>query len=181
MNIYFDLETQGFDFSSDKIITIQYQELDYNGNPKGEIVILKEWESSEEEIVKRVYNELINKGDWNWILVGQNLIFDLTFLFEKFKKYNLTAPTLSDYLYKKPIIDLKYTLVMMNGLNFKGSGLHKMTNKKQDGRNIPQWYKMCDYPKIEEYITQETKSFTDFFSRLINELKEVKESGRLLL
>ena len=49
---YFDTETTGFDPSEDKIITIQFQELDrFTGKPIGDLKILKEWESSEKEIL----------------------------------------------------------------------------------------------------------------------------------
>ena len=178
MNIYFDVETEGFDPKIDKIITIQYQELDYNGKPKGNLIILKEWESSEEEIIKIVYNELIIKDKWNWVIIGTNMIFDLTFLFEKFKKYNLPLKkTLSEYLYDKPLIDIKSALIMANNLDFRGSGLDKMTNKESNGKIIPEYYKNKEYSKIEEYIKQETYSFTEFFQKIIHKLKELKDGA----
>ena len=48
---YFDIETLGTDPQDDKIITIQYQKLE-DGQPVEDMVILKEWESSEGDIVK---------------------------------------------------------------------------------------------------------------------------------
>ena len=51
---YLDIETTGFDPKFDKIITIQYQQLDIaSGKPIGNLIILKEWESSEKEILKK--------------------------------------------------------------------------------------------------------------------------------
>jgi len=173
MNIYFDIETTGFDKVKDNIITIQYQEINSNGIPKSDLVILKEWESSEEEIVKKIYNELIKKGDWNWVLVGTNLIFDLTFLWAKFNKYNFEVVLLSEFLYSHPIIDIKYMLVMMNNLSFKGAGLDQMTNKKTDGRMIPQFYMRKEYKQIELYIEDETNAFLEFFQKCMQQLPKL--------
>ena len=176
MNIYFDIETEGFDFKKDKIISIQVQEINNKGQAIGDLNIYKEWIESEEIIVKKVYKELIEKDNWNWVLVGTNLIFDLTFLWEKFKKYNLPLKqTLSEYLYNKPLIDLKYTLIMINGLNFKGASLDQMTNKKQSGKEVPNWYKNKDYDKIIGYITQETEAFLEFFEKCNKHLSKLKK------
>lgn len=41
---YFDIETTGFHFDKDEIITIQWQELDrYTGEAVGDLNILKRW------------------------------------------------------------------------------------------------------------------------------------------
>ena len=54
MNYYLDIETTGLDELHNKIITIQYMELDRNtGKPVGPLKILKEWESDEKTILKR--------------------------------------------------------------------------------------------------------------------------------
>ncbi len=168
MIYYLDLETTGIDPSKDNIVTIQYQPLGSNGIPIGELTILKEWESSEEEIVRKFHPLLMDSDVWSFVPLIHNFIFDLTFLFEKFKKYNLPCPPLSEYLYKKPLIDLKYSLIMMNGLNFKGSGLDAFTKKKTDGGSVPYWYRMGDFEKIEEYVIDETNAFLDFFKDLNN-------------
>ena len=53
-NFYFDIETTGLNPRQDKILTIQFQELDRNtGEPKGELIIFKEWESSEKNIIAK--------------------------------------------------------------------------------------------------------------------------------
>lgn len=172
---YFDIETNGFDSEKDKIISIQYQELDGEGKSKGDLIILKEWESDEKTIVTKIHKKLISDYNWGFIPIGQNLIFDLTFLFKKFKKYDLPLKqTLSEYLYDKPLVDIKSSLIIANSLNFKGSGLDHMTNKQTDGRNIPSWHQNKEYSKIEDYITQETESFIEFFQKLMKKLKELK-------
>ena len=47
---YFDIETTGFNFDIDEIITIQWQKLsEFTGEPLGELNILKRWEYDNEE------------------------------------------------------------------------------------------------------------------------------------
>lgn len=170
---YLDIETTGFDAEQDKIVSIQYQEVNDLGEPSGELSILKEWDSDEKTIVTNIWDKIVMGNSWFFIPVGSNLIFDLTFLWAKFEKYSLYAPTLSEFLFNKPLIDIKYTLIIMNNLQFKGSGLDKMTNKKTDGRNIPIWYKEKKYDLIENYIKQEAESFLEFFKMLANELPKL--------
>lgn len=173
-NFYLDIETEGFNTIEHKIITIQYQELNWEGKPKGELVILKEWESSEEEIVKKFHKILLSENVWSFVPVMFNSIFDLTFLWDKFKKYNLPLKyTLSEYLYKFPLIDLKSSFIIANNLNFKDSGLDKMTNKETDGRNIPIFYKNKEFDKIEKYVIQETESFLECLEKFRIKLMEV--------
>lgn len=163
---YLDTESTGINPKEDKLITIQYQRLDKRGRPDGELIILREWESSEEDIIKRFHKIFMEDNVWSFIPVLHNFIFDLTFIFEKFKKYNLKCPELSEYLYKKPFIDIKYSLVLMNDFEFKGSGLDNFTAKKTNGRDIPIWYQNKEYSKIEDYIKNETEAFLDFLSKL---------------
>jgi len=175
---YFDLETTGFNPEKDKIITIQFQELNDLGIPKAPLTILKEWESSEEKIIEEIHKRFFDYSYWHFIPIGTNLIFDLTFLFTKFKKYNLDSPELSKFLYNKPNIDIKDSLVLANSMNFKGSGLDNMTNKKTDGRNIPIWHGEKKFNLIEDYIKQETESFIEFLQKLISKLKELKNDKK---
>lgn len=173
---YFDIETQGMDWKKDKIISIQLQKIWADGKPKEELVILKEWTSSEEEILRSACDILLSENIWFAIPVSYNIIFDLTFLFERAKIKGITIPcTLSEYLYNKPMVDLKHLLIMTNGLNFKGAGLDKMTNKKTNGRDIPLWFKNKEYSKIEEYIDDETKSFLEFFQKCMLHLTQLRK------
>jgi len=59
---YFDIETyspgERPNPEKDKIIVIQYQKIDLrSGEPRGDLIILKEWESSEKEIVTQFFNQ----------------------------------------------------------------------------------------------------------------------------
>lgn len=173
---YTDLETTGFNPKIDKIITIQYQRLDNYGNPIEDLIVLKEWESSEEEIVKKFYNLFMPNYPFDFISIGQNLLFDYGFLFEKFKKYGLIKDDdFLNFIYKKPTIDIHSILIIMNNLQFRGSGLDNFTNKKRDGSIIPIWYSQKEYGLIEDYIKQETESFLKAFQVLCIELPKLKE------
>lgn len=169
MAIYYtDVETTGINLEKDKIISIQYQRLDdrNNGKPIGELTILKAWESSEEDIIKKFFKIFITENVWDFIPVMQNHLFDFRFLFDRFKKYCNWNEDIMSYLFDKPFLDIKYMLIMANHLSFKGSGLDKMTNKTMDGRQIPIWYNSQEYDKIEEYIQMEAKAFIDFFQKI---------------
>ena len=172
---YLDIETTGLNPQKDKIISIQYQKIYNNGNPLGQLNILKEWESSEKEIVEKFYKEFMQDNVWDFVPIMNNSIFDLTFLFSKFKQYNLECPELSNYLYQKPLVDIKYILIMCNGLIFKGAGLDKITNKKDEGRMVAEWYRLQDYDAIESYVTQETESFLEFFRKCMEEFQKLKK------
>ena len=175
---YLDIETTGFNPKEDKILTIQYQRLDdrNGGKPIGELIILKEWESSEEEIVKRFFDIFNTESSWDFIPVMQNHLFDLRFLLEKFKKYCKWEPKdIMAFMFQKPFIDIKYTLVMANNLSFKNAGLDQMIGKIRDGSKIPEWYQNKEYKRIEEYIKQETESFIKFFQEIIPFLREKLE------
>lgn len=72
--------------SKSKIFSIQYQELD---SAAGDLVILKEWEpgSSERSIVKQFKEVFIDNGIWQFIPVGNNLVFVCRFMKHKLKEY----------------------------------------------------------------------------------------------
>ena len=172
---YLDIESSGLNPKEDKILTIQYQKLDTYGNPIGELIILKEWESSEEDIIKKFYNVFVTESVWNFIPIMQNPIFDFSFLLEKFRKYDLKIDERElDFLFRLPIVDLHPVLVIINNMSFKGSGLNSMTEKKGEGGFIPDLYAQKEYAKIEEYIKQETASFIDAFQILCKELPKLK-------
>lgn len=187
---YFDIETEGFDPVNHKILTIQYapdiSEEDLFVD-KISLKVLHLWDfKNEEEMIKEFHKIFFSKNIWNFILLGSNLIFDLTFIFEKFEKYNLPLKfefcnkngkdkysCLSELLYDKPMVDLKYILVIMNNFQFVGSGLDKMTNKKQEGKVIPEYYKKKEYKKIDEYIQDEFFSFMEALKKIREHLRKL--------
>ena len=157
---YLDIETTGLNPAKDKIITIQFQELDrYTGEAIGELIILKEWESSEKEILKEFISKTkILEGGFNFVPVGYNLNFEHNFLKIRTAINNLP---IVDVL-NNPFIDLRAVGILMNKGQFKGSKLSDLTGKREDGKNIPLWYENKNYDKIISYITNETKEFINF-------------------
>jgi|SRR3989344_5920599 len=172
-NYYLDIETTGLDPKESKIITIQFQKLDrYTGKPEGDLVILKEWESSEKEILSDFIEMtgIINaEDDFNFVSTGYNLGFEHNFLKERTKINGL--PVID--ILNKPFIDLRSIGILMNSGQFKGSGLDKITGKKSDGSNIPNWYLTKEYQKIIDYILNETEEFLFFNSWLYSRMPEL--------
>jgi len=160
-NYYLDIETTGLNCKTEKIISIQYQRLnETTGESIGEFKILKEWETSEKEILSRFFSEfnLPNKNVFSFISLGYNLFFEHTFLKAKSTKYGFGKFD----LLSRPHIDLHNCGILMNKGQFKGSGLDKLTNKPRDGKIIPEWYSSKQYDKIIDYINSEKISFVDF-------------------
>ncbi len=160
-NFYFDIETAGLNPRKDKIITIQYQKLDRTtGEPISELKILKEWESSEKEIIEKflIDTKIIYDYPFNFIPVGYNLGFVNSFLKSRMDFHNLK----SIYILTKPFIDLRAIGILMNKGEFKGSGLDQLTKKPKLSSNIPIWYENKEYEKIIFHIKNKTKEFIKF-------------------
>jgi len=176
---YFDIETTPLERFRDnptanlepetgKIISIQYQELREDTAEKlGELVILKEWEegSSEEIIVRQFKRIFIDNGDWNFIPIGNNLMFEFKFLKARLNQY--FGENNWD-LYVRPCIDIKHMLIIMNKGQFRG--YDKLLGKSHEARNIVDWYHSREYEKIENYIKGEVDDFIDRYKNLLRQL-----------
>ena len=173
MNYYLDIETTGLDELHNKIITIQYMELERNtGKPVGLLKILKEWESDEKTILKRFIEDFVPENDWAFVPIGFNLQFEHSFFWQRCISNGLQPVD----IFNGPFLDLKTVAVLMNKGEFKGASLHKMTNKPHGGGNIPQLYGEKKYAEIESYIKNETDEFTNFCSRLYVEMPQLLEN-----
>jgi hypothetical protein len=161
---YFDIETTGLDAGKDKIVTFQYQALSQvSGTPLTKLIIAKEWEydCSEEKILEWI-KELVIDNTWNFIPVGNNLIFDFSFISARMRHY--FGIDVFMRLMNRPCIDVKHLLVMMNGGNFRNYG--KIMGKKEFGSNVPIWYEREEYDKIVSYVEMEAESFVHMYSIL---------------
>lgn len=158
-------EVTPFDPKNCKIITIQFQQIDRYGRGIGNLRILKEWESSEEDIITTFSQVIQPENKWNFIPVGYNIYFDLGLFKERAKVYGINYDRWFIY-HDLPTIDLKPICLALNNFQFKGSGLDKFTGKEHSGAIVPIWYQDKEYEKILEYIKKETEEFLLFYQKL---------------
>ena len=157
-----------------KIITIQYQILGEDGNPKRPLQIFREWESSEEKIIRKAFSLINPSSIWEFIPIGHNLYFDLMMFKERAKLYDINLTEKFIY-HDLPTIDIKAILVGMNNFRLKGSRLDLFTGKESTGINVPIWYYNKEYDKIINYIRQEAEEFVKFYAKLKKALPELRE------
>lgn len=171
---YFDVETTGIDFEKDKIITIQWQELGFSGEPVGELNILKSWESSEKDILQKFFPNLICSPPWNFIFIGKNMGFDFSMLSQRLKHYDIGKFDLC-CLQERFTLDIKPLLILLNSGRF--SGYHKLLPKTNptENKDIPDLYNSGKFDEIIQYIVDEAKDFTDVFQHLKKEIPRLKE------
>ena len=159
------------DSTRNKIITIQYQQLDGDtGKPEDELKILKEWESSEEEIVKTFAKDMdLNDPFWWWNFrpVGNNLYFEWAHLTPKLKKH---CGVNFDFTKLAHNMELTPTAILINHGVKKGST--KMFGKEGKAVNMKNWYYNKDYDSIENYIKEETEDFVNRFQEIYEYLKK---------
>lgn len=173
---YFDIETYGRgkkpDPETDKVITIQFQEIDsLNGSPKGDLCLLKEWESNEEAILRRFASVF---RPWDFVPVGNSLNFERRFLRAKCEKYGIGEILRhGDLAHDFPSIDIQPLFVILNKGEFRGCGMHNFTKKKCDGSQIAEWYEKKDYARIEDYIRDEADAFLEFYQRCYAEFPRI--------
>lgn len=114
---YIDIETTGLDEVKDKIITIQWAKLDsLTGKINGDIHILKEWESSQREIIEKFALQVPVFGKpFDFVAVGYNLNFEHKFLLEK------SSGQFPILILSHPFIDLHSVVILINNDQFKDS------------------------------------------------------------
>ena len=160
-NYYLDIETTGLEPVENKIITIQWCEIErHTGKKIGDVNILKEWESSEKEILEEFVDltKMTDPYPFTFIPIGYNLGFEHKFLSYR-SDFHKTFPV---EINTRPHIDLHQLAILLNGGEFKGTKLNDFTNKPSDGKLIPIWYEDKEFDKIEEYIKKETDEFIEF-------------------
>jgi len=172
---YFDTETTGINPLSDKIITIQWQQLDrFTGKPVSDLQILKEWESSEKEILEKFFLIFKCEYPFDFIPIGKNLGFDFKFLSYRAKKYGLKGLDI-EYFYGRPHLDLKHVLVIINQGQFRG--YDRVIDKEGSliEVDVPKLYKEHKYSEIIKYIEKEAKMFNEAYQVLKKQMPSLNK------
>lgn len=174
---YFDIETCSRNdkpnMESDNIIAITYQQIDSRtGKVKDKLNILKAWESSEEEILRKFYLIFNPKQKWVFLPIGFNLSFDFTSLIFRWRKIGLEV-TAREMFVEHPYIDMQHILLICNNGSFSGCSLEKFTGKKESGSNVIKYYDCRDYLAIQNYIEDEADRFIKLYQYLLQKLPQV--------
>ncbi len=162
---YFDVETEGEDPLQDRILTVQFQQLE-NGEPVGNLTILTEWEWGEKEIVRSILDKGLLDVGWDFVPIGNRLGFDITFIVERAEMHKLASwepAELKYYFFRKPMIDIWPVLVLMNRGRFEGSSLTNFTEKRDWSNVVPPLYRKGDYQGILRYIEEERDAFIELY------------------
>lgn len=174
---YLDIETyspnERPDPVTDKIITIQYQRLSRIGSADGELRILTEWDNgSEKNMLDDFRKVFITESDFDFIPVGMNLYgFDLVAIVSKLNYYFNLGLGLEFYR-NRPVIDIKSTLVMMNGGMLKGYS--DALGKSVPGSMIKEWYEKDDHASILRYVRDEAENFVRKYQVLKSEIMKIQ-------
>jgi hypothetical protein len=184
--LYLDIETTGVNFERDSVIAVALQPVSPNGRAEGDLEVLSRWELGGE---KQVLEQVVERGVFDFglnpfdcILTGTNLLFDLSFLITRMMALgirNWTVQEVFSFLRRRPMKDLKYTLVFMNGGKFKDSGLDTFTTKKRtSGRIVLELWQKQDFPAIERYIRDDAEGFLDVYRQIAPALSDLGKNVR---
>ena len=169
---YFDMETTGFDFDKDEIITIQFQRLNgYTGEPIGELEILKRWKTTEKEILKTFIPNL-SGNPFDFIFIGKNLLFDFCMLNHRMKHHTLGSFDLRS-LHERVSLDIKPVLVMMNNGKFRGYDKVIPKTNPLENKDIPELYRQGEYEQIVQYIKDEAGDFITAYQIFKSEIPDL--------
>jgi hypothetical protein len=172
---YLDFETYGKETSVNplvaKIITIQYAKLDIRYFPcvHGKLHILKEWDSSEKDILESFKREThffeFGKRRFTFCPIGKAITFEQMFLYYRMGHHNVRDFKLYELL-NKPWVDLKHCMIMMNGGIFKKYDKLEVNTNRLSGKDIRSLYENLQYEEIEKYVQIEFKDFIATYDNL---------------
>ena len=183
--VYVDFETTGLNPEINKLLTIQWQEIDANtGSELSELHIFKLWDyDNEKQFIEDVIKKSIVDDNgkrkmlflsWWPAKLGYNLFFEQNFLEKRIEVNGIKTEDVCITGYSVPALDLKTAGVLINGGSFKGAALDDISAKQIGGQDIPVWYQSKDYEKIIEYIKDETIAFVDLYKKLLGYMRGFK-------
>jgi hypothetical protein len=171
---YFDIETSDRDPWRDQVIAIAFQPLRWN-RPDGELAILEAWKQGGEkgmllDIQRRGLFDVEGLEAFDFIPVGTNLLFDLTFLIVRMRELGIrdwTTDEVLHFFHGKPRKDIKTALVAMNDGKFAGAGLDTFTSKKRStGAVVPEMWRKKDFRALEQYVQEDAAAFLEVYGRI---------------
>jgi len=174
---YLDIETyspnERPDPAVDKIITIQYQKLSKSGAADGDLRILTEWDcGSEKNMLDEFRRTFITESDFDFIPVGMNIYgFVLIAIISRLNHHFALNLGLEFYR-NRPVIDIKPTLVMMNGGRLKGYS--EVLGKSVPGSMIKEWYEKGDHASILKYVADEADNFVRKYQALRDRIMKIQ-------
>lgn len=151
---------------NDKVIAIAYKQ---EGGP---ITVLKEWESSEKQILTRFLEEIKQVDRLN--IIGHNILrFDLPLIINRATSYSI-APTgdLMHLLLDPYTIDTIQAQLQTNNFYFNGLGLAECAKRigaetrTCPGSEIKTRYDEGDYAAITKHITEDVLTTEKLFNYL---------------
>lgn len=175
---YFDMETTGFDFDKDEIITIQWQRVSgYTGEPIDELNVLKRWDYEDEENAEKEMIEAfipnLKCRRWDFVFAGKNLTFDFCLLDQRMRHHGLGEFDLQ-CLHDRVILDIKPLLVLINNGNFIGYDKVIPKTNPTENKQIPELYRQGEYDKITQYIKDEADDFIRAYQIFKKEMPKLK-------
>lgn len=175
MLLYFDIETfseNGFRADGTKIISIQYR--DYEGNLK----VLKEWESSEKDILQKFLTDLkMMKRDNFLILIGHNALrFDIPTLIRRMVANGIDGVgNLEDFFHNIAVVDTMQCMLPFNSMRFKGLSSEEtakrlgITEPHHKNTEIESFYKNREFEKIVQHAIADLNFVQDLYWKLKND------------
>jgi len=144
---YLDIETDGPDPRTNRILTIQYQRL-VRGEPEGVFQVLAEWEWGEKQIVRTIVERRLLEPTSEFVPVGTGLKDHIAFIIEKAERYGVkefSIEELQRYWVQKPIIDL--------ALADSGGGVSSGSAARRE--QVVKLYREGRYDDLIDLVTRE--------------------------
>jgi len=180
-DLFWKFERGGLTPFQGKVILITYQ------INNGHVFRLKEWESSEYDILKKFYNLVVDlqrgQGEDRLRIIGHNILgFDLFFLYNRMRIHNIEDEKwLYQWIMNKPeVIDFLQLHLPLNELQTKGLKHDVLANaygfpvKETLGSGEIPHYFSEEYDKIVEYSEREF-IYPQLYQKILTEGMVTKE------
>lgn len=172
MLVYFDIETfsgDGFRSGGTKVIAIHYR--DFNGRVR----MLKEWESSEKEILQSFLTDMkMIKRDDFLMLVGHNVLrFDIPTVIRRMAANGIdSSDSLQDFFGGVFVVDTMQCMLPFNSMRFKGlniddvSGGLGISGPHRRNTEVESFYRERKFAEIERHAAADLDFVQDLYWKL---------------